>query len=113
MKVSGLEIQIKEKTPNSIVIGLSFSTDYEFFKGHFDEFSILPALIQIKLVVDFANEHFPIDFMPKAMPSMKFLKPICPGYRLDLFIIHNQEKNRIEFEYREDDALYSKGTLKI
>lgn len=113
MKVNGLKIQIKEKAQDHIVMGLNFLPEYEFFKGHFDEFSILPALIQIKLVVDFSNEHFPIDFMPKAMPTMKFLKPICPFYSLDLFITHNQDKNRIEFEYKKNEALYSKGTLKI
>jgi 3-hydroxymyristoyl/3-hydroxydecanoyl-(acyl carrier protein) dehydratase len=113
MEINGLKIQLKDKTSSSAIISLSFSPEYEYFKGHFDEFSLLPALIQIKLVVDLSNEYFSLNFTPRAMPSMKFLKPICPYYQVELKIVHNLEKNRIEFEYKKDEDLYSKGTLKI
>ena len=113
MEISGINFSIEERGEEDVVLSICFLPEYEYFQGHFEDFKLLAALIQIKVSIDFANELFPISLNPTSIPKMKFSNPIKPGVKLKLKLKWDREKERVTFEYFANNKTFSLGEMKI
>lgn len=99
------------KTDKEIFLDIEFLKDNKFFNGHFEEFKLLPALVQVHTVVEICKENFSLS--PDniySLSTMKFQNPITPLKQIKLKV--KLEKQKIEFEFSSNDKIHSKGALK-
>lgn len=113
MKPTGIQYKILERSQEKVLLEINFSTSFEYFEGHFEEFKLLAALIQIKVSIDFFNEFFPIELSPTSIPKMKFSNPIKPDHDLMLELHLNQEKKVASFKYFDSKKIYSLGDIHL
>lgn len=111
MNNKGFNIIDLVKTSNSIELKISFDEQYKYFQGHFETFKLLPALIQIHLVVELYNKYFLENYTPKKFKNLKFVAPIRPNS--EYFLKIQKKINGIEFSYFTADKNYSNGILNL
>lgn len=113
MKLAGMNYKVLERSEEEILLEINLATDFEYFEGHFEEFKLLAALIQIKLSIDFANEFFPIKLNPTSIPKVKCSNPIKPNNDIKLSLKWNKNKSLMSFEYFDNLKSYSQGDLSL
>ena len=64
--------------PDTAARRYRFSADFVGFRGHFPGDAILPAIVQLQVVVALAQELSGTPLCLAAVPSAKFLLPIRP-----------------------------------
>lgn len=107
-------VEIIENSPLNLKLKLTFESSLLYFMGHFDRQHLLPGVVQIGYVIEYAKE-FLCDSVSCDIPQIKFTSPIIPGDEVLLNIRLYREKKYLEFEY----ILYklgktaSKGKIKI
>ena len=106
-------IKVIEKTESSVAIEFSIPPGNPYFDGHFPEFSLLPAVAQVELIIRFASEYLGTGIDISEMRRIKFTKFILPDTPL-LLRLEKREKN-ITFRIisPDDESLYSSGALTI
>ena len=106
---------VKNKTQdnNSLEMLVSFPKNAEYFDGHFDEFAVLPGVVQINYVMLCAEEYFGITPDISGMTKLKFTKIIQPDMDIFLKIECIKDYGKITFKYFMDDAIYSSGNINL
>ena len=106
-------VNVIEKSENTAVVEFSIPPDNLYFDGHFPEFSLLPAVAQMELLVRFASGFFGAGIDIAEMRRIKFVKFIRPNTPL-LLRLEKSEKN-IAFKIlsREDESVCSMGTFTV
>jgi acyl-CoA synthetase (AMP-forming)/AMP-acid ligase II len=112
-KTNEVEIRSVQKDESSLQIELSVGEDSVFFSGHFPSFKILPGVVQFDLVMKYSAEYLGLGRTIKAIPRVKFRKPIRPETVLLLEIKYNQVKNCVSFSYKDANTkvIYSDGSI--
>lgn len=103
--------KIQDKT--SLEILVTFQKNSEYFDGHFDEFAVLPGVVQINYVMLCAEEYFGITPDISGITKLKFTKIIQPDMDIFLKIEYIEDSGKITFKYFMDDAIYSSGNINL
>lgn len=111
MKIEGFEYKVLSVSESTGNFKLFFKNNFYYFDGHFEGFPVVPALIQIDLVVKFAKNYLFLPLKLKEIPVMKFVKPIMSSTLVDLKIEAFKKEKKFEFSFENGDQLYSKGSL--
>lgn len=105
------KINYISKTDKEIFLNIEFLKENKFFDGHFEEFKLLPALVQVHTVIELCKENFSLSQSNiYSLSTMKFQNPITPQKRIKLRV--KLEELKIVFEFSSNDKIHSKGTLK-
>ena len=104
-------LKILEKKENSILLEFSIPGSSPYFDGHFPDFSILPAVAQVELVIRFACEHLAASIDISEIRRIKFTNPILPDTPLILGI--EKKEKTISFKINSPDTktVFSSGTM--
>ena len=89
--------------------------DIEYFEGHFEGFHLLPGVVQIAWVVEFAKSYLKLDgrLKFKGLENVKFVRPIFPETEVELNIKFESVKKVLSFEYKNSETRLSLGKLKF
>jgi 3-hydroxymyristoyl/3-hydroxydecanoyl-(acyl carrier protein) dehydratase len=90
------------KTASELELVLIFPKNFIFFRGHFDNFPILPGVIQLHYAIRFIKEYFPGDFFIKGFEKVKFLKMIFPD-RIVFLKLNRIREDRFSFLFETKD----------
>lgn len=104
--------EIISASSDTVLMSLVFDEDYKYFDGHFDDFKLLPALIQIHLVTGFCHDFFKLSLSPKSIPNLKFVKPITPNKKVFLEIKYHALNKKVDFIFKDEKEIHSQGTIK-
>jgi len=86
--------------------------DLYYFRGHFDEKPILPAVFQLNtLVIKRIEKLWPEFNVLTKISSIKFRSAIQPKDKLLLHLHRDAEKRRVKFKIDRGDSNCSLGTL--
>lgn len=107
------EYFVLKKEENRIEVKLSFSSNLDFFKGHFKDFKIVPGVVQSHFAVFLSQELWQIKEFPKNFPSVKFMNPIFPDNEIFLILEKKHDKKIIQFEFKSSDKIHAKGSWKF
>ena len=108
-----------EATDKSLQVILDLPTDLIWFRGHFPVCALLPGVVQLQWVLDYATRWLgPMKL--REVLSTKFVRPIRPGETLQLCITKesvNATDLSLRFEYRvieQDKSVQAAlGRLKV
>ncbi len=96
-----------------IELDLIFNKDHIFFKGHFDNFPILPGIAQIHYAIFFIKKFFDKNISIVKFKKIKFSKAIFPEKNLTLNII-KQKNNSFAFLFKaSENDIHSSGEIII
>ena len=98
---------------NQLILELEIPATLFQFRGHFDSFPVLPGVAQLDWVALYIREKLGIDLTISEVTQLKFRALIQPDTRLTLTLIDQPEKNRVSFEYRHQQVVFSSGFLKL
>lgn len=88
---------------------LYFYKHCNFFKGHFDNFPILPGVVQLLFASILIRDTFNSNCNIGQIKKIKFKNIIKPNQIIDLKITRN--KSNFEFMYYNKEKVYSSGIL--
>ena len=100
------------KTENAISGDLIFMGDSAYFHGHFENYPVLPGVIQLHFVTKFINLFFHKNFKVYDIVKLKFSSLILPG-TLVHFELNKLNDNEFDFRYENPDCKYSAGKIVI
>ena len=106
-------VKLIEKTGNSVSVEFSVAPSNPYFDGHFPEFSLLPAVAQVELIIRFASEYLETGIDISEMRRVKFTQFILPDTPLFLRLEKDEKIIRFKITSPEDKSLYSSGILTI
>ena len=107
------EIVNEQRDGNKLALELYVPAILFQFRGHFDEFPVLPGVAQLDWAALFSREKLGIDRDIAEVAQLKFRALIQPETRLTLTLVYQLEKNRVSFEYRHQQTVFSSGLLKL
>ena len=100
----------KKCSENSAEIGLIFKKESNFFNGHFENYPILPGVVQVFFAHFFAEEVFNTEIPQNEIKRLKFIKVIKPETEVILTLTNNSSS--IDYKYSERNGkIFSSGTL--
>ncbi len=85
----------------------------ECFDGHFDGHPVLPGVAQVTFAVKIAEQHFNFKVNFKGLEVVKFQQVITPPNKVLLKLKHDQEKQKLYFQYYKQEQSYSSGRVLI
>jgi acyl-CoA synthetase (AMP-forming)/AMP-acid ligase II len=106
-------VRVVEKNENSVTLEFFIPGNSPYFDGHFPEFSILPAVAQVELILRFASEHFGTNVTIPEMKRMKFTNFIRPNAPLVLRLDKGEKTITFKIYSPGNDVVYSLGTMVI
>ena len=105
-------VRILIKTDKSLSGDMVFLRDSTYFKGHFDEFPILPGVIQLHFVIKFIKLFFNKTPSAYDILKLKFSSLILPDTTVH-FELNKLSDNEFYFSYENGDVKYSAGKIAI
>ncbi|WP_221793304.1 AMP-binding protein [Oceanobacter mangrovi] len=107
------EQRVGEADNPELQLDLQIGTGLRWFDGHFDNYPILPGVVQTDWAIALARRYldFPARFC--GMKNIKFANPIVPGDRvsLTLSLKARQDGVDLQFSYRSGDKANSSGAI--
>jgi acyl-coenzyme A synthetase/AMP-(fatty) acid ligase len=100
-----------EKTEKSVTIEFLIPGTSPYFDGHFPEFSLLPAVAQVELILRFASEYFGTNVAISEMKRIKFTNFIRPNAHLVLRLEKKDKAITFKISSPKGDIVYSIGTM--
>lgn len=88
-----------------------------YFQGHFPQHQILPAVAQLKLLMDAVHQLDPL-LQFKGAPTIKFISILQPQDQVRLELNLNRATMKLRFTYYrvtvgQDDQITSSGTISL
>ena len=104
-------IDNSEIGPSSVVLKCYVPADLMYFDGHFDDFPILPGVVQTYWAEKFGREILSIEGCFKRLEAIKFVSIIRPDSRFSINLEYNKVKKVLLFKYESESELCSSGRI--
>lgn len=89
------------------------SEDLPFFPGHFPQQSVLPGVVMLDWVVQYAEQLLPVSVDFTHMEAIKFKQVICPPLTISFVLKFNAEKQKLTYSISSEKAEHSSGRIAI
>ena len=105
--------EVLEQSGERLVIVMELQPDMPCFAGHFEELPVLPGVVQIGWVVEFAQRYFGATFLHRALHSVKFQQLVRPPVQLTLTVQWLAERELLKFTYSNKRGRSSSGAISV
>lgn len=99
--------------PDQVCIVLHLPASLAHFCGHFPGLPLLPGVVQIDWAARFAREYLGVNGQFTMLENIKFQALLLPEANVELTLIRDVEKNRVEFAYSCNQKKHSSGRLQF
>lgn len=86
-------------TEQKLTLFLFLPPELSFFKGHFPEWPLLPAVAQLELALQYLSERLDDSLVFSGGRQMKFTRPLQPEDCVRLELELNAQKQSLNFKY--------------
>jgi 1-acyl-sn-glycerol-3-phosphate acyltransferase len=108
---NGMVVEIIEETSARLRAKCLMEERYPHFRGHFENFPILPAVSQVDLVRGIAAVILKKSIRVKRVRRSKFLRPIRPGDSLSIEVTLLENSSDAEWSLKGEQCEFSQGIL--
>lgn len=105
------EVIAIEQTSEQATLELIVPDTLVYFGGHFPKLALLPGVVQLDWVIQYANQLLLRTPVFASTIRIKFRKPIRPNHRLTLSLKYLASHNAIHFDYADAGGLCSSGQI--
>ena len=101
------------REPGVLTAKLLFPATSDYFDGHFPEFKLLPAVVQVDMVLRLARNFLDVPKQLSKMNRTRFANPILPDVPVLVNITYDADACKVTFAYTSDggETSYSNGSL--
>lgn len=107
--INDKDYKIEEQTSDMFRVRISIYEGMPYFDGHFENFKLLPAIAQVKIVLDTYRSIFSRDYSVKKLLKLKFIDMIFPNTFITLECSYLN--NTLSFKMYDEDKKYSEGKI--
>ncbi len=86
----------------SLTVKLLFPVTSDFYDGHFPEFKLLPAVVQVNMVLLLARNFLKVPKEIVKINRTKFTSPIFPDVPVELKANYDEEKGKLTFGFTDE-----------
>jgi acyl-coenzyme A synthetase/AMP-(fatty) acid ligase/3-hydroxymyristoyl/3-hydroxydecanoyl-(acyl carrier protein) dehydratase len=101
------------REPGVLTAKLLFPATSDYFDGHFPEFKLLPAVVQVDMVLRLARNFLDVPKELSKMNRTRFANPILPDVPVMVKITYDADVGKVTFAFTsaDGDTSYSNGSL--
>ena len=101
------------REPGALTAKLLFPATSDYYDGHFPEFKLLPAVVQVDMVLRLARNFLEVPKELSKMNRTRFANPILPDVPVLVKITYDADVGKVTFAYTSEDGetSYSNGSL--
>ena len=101
------------REPGALTAKLLFPATSDYYDGHFPEFKLLPAVVQVDMVLRLARNFLEAPKELSKMNRTRFANPILPDVPVMVKITYDADAGKVTFAYTSEDGetSYSNGSL--
>ena len=101
------------REPGVLTAKLLFPAASDYFDNHFPEFKLLPAVVQVDMVLRLARNFLDVPKELSKMNRTRFACPILPDVPVVVKITYDADAGKVIFAYTSEngETLYSNGSL--
>ena len=101
------------REPGALTAKLLFPATSDYYDGHFPEFKLLPAVVQVDMVLRLARNFLEVPKELSKMNRTRFANPILPDVPVLVKITYDADAGKVTFAYTSEDGetSYSNGSL--
>lgn len=102
---------------HELTLQLSISPELEAFKGHFDNFPIVPGVVQLQWTLHFFKSRLAPElklthnWSIDTLSVIKFQHTITPNTLVQLTLAFDEEKHCLGFKIYNEDHRFASGKL--
>lgn len=101
----------QNKENNLAVLTLEIPVELYFLQGHFPQQPVVPGVVQLYWAEYYLRECFGCTASVRDLEVVKFQQLLLPSQQCQLQLRLDAEKNKVYFEYRSDEKVFSSGRL--
>lgn len=101
----------RQKMDNSLILKGKVPLDLIYFKGHFNQFPLVPGVIELQWVVDSCKELLQREINVQRVDNLKFQKFLRPGDEIELMLRWEEVKNRVVFQLKSNNDMCGSGII--
>ena len=101
------------REPGVLTAKLLFPAASDYFDGHFPEFKLLPAVVQVDMVLRLARNFLDVPKELSKMNRTRFVSPILPDVPVVVKITYDADAGKVTFAFTSVDGetSFSNGSL--
>lgn len=101
------------REPGVLTAKLLFPATSDYYDGHFPEFKLLPAVVQVDMVLRLARNFLDVPKELSKMNRTRFVSPILPDVPVVVKITYDADAGKVTFAFTSVDGetSYSNGSL--
>lgn len=107
------EIQEVHRLDDGVELRLRVPPELAYFEGHFPDHAIVAGVVLLDWAIRFAGEHVAPGLAVGRSFQVKFRQVVRPGTVLSLFLRRPGGGARVTFEYRNETAVFSSGSIAL
>lgn len=96
---------------DKLQLTLEVPANLYYLQGHFQDYPVVPGVVQLSWVVTWAKELLLLDAPIKGLETIKFQHILQPSQLFELELHVDRIKNKLLFEYRDEHKVFSSGRL--
>ena len=101
-----------EDQESTVSLDLKVPGDLDYFEGHFEDFPVVPGVVQLMWVRHFARLHLGFGGDVRKMSQVKFKAMLRPGDAVTLSITLDADRGRLKYRLSGNGNEYSSGVLR-
>ena len=96
-----------------ILLAVTAPADLLYFQGHFDIAPVLPGVAQVEWAIQFGQRYFALPARFRGINALKFQHVIRPDMPVQLELVHDTQKNSLNFRYLSDAGQHASGRIQF
>jgi hypothetical protein len=103
--------RLLEQDSERLLLEITVPKNLLYFKGHFPIAPILPGVVQVDWAIYFARQYFELPAKFVGMQGLKFQQIICADTPVHLELLHQVQKQSLQFRYFSDVGQHATGRV--
>jgi acyl-coenzyme A synthetase/AMP-(fatty) acid ligase len=102
-----------EADARRVLLEVTAPTNLLYFQGHFDAAPILPGVAQVEWAIQLGRRYFALPAVFRGINALKFQHVIRPQMPVQLELVHDTQKNSLNFRYLSEAGQHASGRIQF
>jgi len=104
-------LRVLEQQAQRVLLELTVPPDLLYFDGHFSVAPVLPGVVQVDWAIAYGRDYLALTGAFAGINALKFQQMIRPLQPVQLELVHDTNKNSLNFRYFSDAGAHASGRI--